>query len=401
MINQGVSLNQNNMAVSEKSQKCFSIFIALYPILCIYKAFYKFTIGDIILILFFATSLFGQIKKDRRFAFVAVFAVYAFFDLCVNLIFSRVTGVYISSSLMFRLIKFIFYMLCVFTCGKKYFDFKVFQKTLLIAAAAACFYMIFQYVMYYGAGKIVLGRIPGLTLYLDEYSKLDYSIFYSYNFRPSSFFLEPALFCHYIIVALILTLFTNQMPKGLNRIFMSVLLTAGIPMSTAGQGILYLIIAYMIFGLKGIKKKSWAILFIFFAVVVALICYNKIEVFQYAVDRLLFNSNASYARLGTYRYVFNLDGLPMLFGYGYGTTPNNEYLAGAAYVWYGCGIIGFIMSLGIFGTFYRNANNWMAKTICITFFVMFFGTGLFYNYMLCWYFTIILCTSSLKRRFDE
>lgn len=396
MSDQKVNINPPNSGMPSSIQKCFSVFMALYPILCMYKAFFKFTIGDIVLMLFFFASLFKPIKKDKRFLIVASFIVYALLTLFFNMLFSQVTASYVPSSLMFRLLKFIFYILCVFTCGKRYFDIKVFKKTMFIVAVTACFYIIYQYVMYYSAGKIVLGRIPGLNLYLDEYSTLDYSEIYDYSFRPSSLFLEPALFCHYTIVALILTLFTDKMPKGFIRVFIAILLTAGILMSTAAQGVLYLIIVYLIFGFKAIKNKGKALCFVIVAVIIALICYNKIEFVQYVVDRLLYNEGASEARLGSFKYALELEGIPSLFGYGYGVTPQNEYMTGATYVWYGCGIIGLLFSFGIFGSFYRNANNILARTICIIFFVMFFGTSLFYNYMLCWYFTIILCTSNLK-----
>lgn len=383
-------------SASPKAEKYFSIFMALYPILCLYKAFYKFTIGDIILMFFLITSILHPIKKDKRLTIVALFSGYAFLMLFINLAFFQVTATYMASALIFRMIKFIFYMLCVFTCGKRYFDTKVFQKAILVVATAACFFIIFQYAMYYGVGKIVFGRIPGLTLYLDEYLSIDYSRFYSYQFRPVSIFLESAMLCQYVIVALIMTLFTDKMPKGFNRVFMAILLTAGILMSTAGQGVLYLIVVFTIFAFKGIKNKATALGFIILTIIVALICYNKIDVIQSAVDRLIFNTNASEARLGSFKYALGLEGLPSIFGYGYGVTPQNEYMTGAAYVWYGCGIIGLLLSFGIFGSFYRNANNMIARTICILFFVMFFGTSLFYNYMLFWYFTIILCTSTPK-----
>ncbi len=393
---------QMGPCVSQRVKNCFSAFMALYPILCIYKAFYRFTIGDIILMLFFLISLKYPLKSDRRVSSVVLFSIYAIIMLCLNLLFSQLTATtYVASTLFFRIAKFIFYMLCVFMCGKQFFDTKVFQKAIFIISIISCFFIAYQYIMYYGAGKIVLGRIPGLTLYLDEYSKIDYNLIYSYSFRPSSFFLEPALFCHYTIVSLILVLFIDKMPTGFNRVFIAILVTAGILMSTAGQGVLYLVIVYTIYGFKGIKSKAVALCFIICAIAIALVCYNKIEVVQYAVDRLLFNENAFEARLGSYKYVFKLNGLHSIFGYGYGTTPNGEYLPGAAYVWYGCGIIGLFLSFRVFGSFYHQTKSITAKIICIMFFVMFFGTGLFYNYMLYWYFTLILCTANLKGDFDD
>lgn len=389
-------VSDSDNRVSPKLRFWFSVFLALYPILCIYKAVYKFTIGDIILMGFLLLSIVYPIKKDTRLSIVTLFSIYAVTALFINLALSSITATYSVPSLMFRVVKFIFYMFCVFTCARTYFDFKIFRKSISIVAIAASAFLIFQYFMFHVYDKIVLGHIPGLTLYLEEYSILDYERFFLYAFRPSSLFLEPAMFSQFSIVALTLLLFESDSSKGKRRYISIIILTAGILMSTAGQGILYVFVVYVIFGFKRITNRDAMVAFFASGITIGLISYSKISFVQAAVNRLLFSKDALTARLGSYQYAFDLKGLPAFFGHGYGTTPNNEWMSGAAYIWYGCGLVGLVLSIAIFASFYINARNTTARTICFLFFIMFFGTALFYNYMLFWYFAIILCASTPK-----
>ena len=387
-----VSINKDNRTEIGIYEKAFSIFMALYPLLCIYKGISNFTIGDLILIAFFLVALFKQktIILDTRTGIILTFVLYAYLVLNINLLFTDVGEIYGTTSLLIRLLKFAFYMACVLICGKNFLNYYVFKKTIFYCSLVACVFLFLQYAVFFDTGKILLGQIPGLSLHLDEYASLDYESLFANNFRPSSFFLEPALFVHYVIVALVFALFDEGTSSKSIRVLLIVVFSMGIVMSTAAQGIVYLIIAFFGYALKEIKNKARAIAFIFLFICVALICFNNIEVLQNAMDRLLNNEGAAEARLGAYRYCFEMSGLKALFGNGYGTTANGEYMAGAAYVWYGCGLIGLAVILALFTASYKKSNNDISKILCVIFLVMFFGTALFYNYMVCWYFTLIM-----------
>ena len=130
--------------------------------------------------------------------------------------------------------------------------------------------------------------------------------------------------------------------------------------------------------------------------------YKNIDAVQFAVRRLLFEGDALEARVGTYKYISRMEGLHYLFGYGYGVVPpNNEYFAGAPYVWYGCGLVGFLLACSMFFSMFKNALSLKARTICVVFFVTFFVTSLFYNYMLFWYVTIIISTRGHMGLFER
>ena len=106
----------------------FSIFMAIYPILCVYKAVSRFTVGDVVLILFFLYSLTNPFKIEKSFFAVLVFIFYAAFSTVVNSSLSYITINYEYSALLFRLIKMVFYFVCVFTTGRQFLDFKIFKK---------------------------------------------------------------------------------------------------------------------------------------------------------------------------------------------------------------------------------------------------------------------------------
>ncbi len=377
------------------TNKCFSVFLALYPLLCLYKAVFRFTVGDVLLFLFFFLAITHPVERDRRFVPVALFIGYAFMILLVNLAFVQLRATDDMPVLLLRILKFTFYLFCVFTCGKTFFDKDIFFKSILFLGVAACIYIVIQYIAYYVFHKILLGYPQFLPIYLENYTELNYERVYSIYFRPSSFFLEPAQFSQYVAVPLAMVLFSDKPPKGPFRVVLAGAFTAGIVLSAAGQGILYLLTLYVIFGFRAIKNKTFALCFFLAALLIAIFCYHYIPVVQIPVSRL-FNENATGARFGSYRYAAEQPLLYSLFGWGYGVVPNTTFMAGAAYVWYGTGLIGLVLAISIFITFYYHGHTLLSHTLCLLFFIMFFGTSLFYNYMVFWYFTLIANTSRPK-----
>ena len=377
-------------------QLFFSVFMALYPILCLYTGFYKFTIGDLGLMFFMVLGLLSLPRIDSRFRITIVFLIYTGIIFIVNLMIVQTMQISAFTSFLFRFIKLCFYLICAFTCGRTYFRTRYFQKAIIKVSVIIFVFLLIQYIAYYGAGQILLGRIPGLSVYIEDYTEIDYETFYSFNFRPCSFFLEPAQLCQYMSVPLTLTLFSKGMSKK-KKILLSLLFVTAMLLSTSGQGVFYLIIIFAMYGLLEIRNKGITIAFFVIVVFAGLLAYFNIEAVKFAVDRLLFGTDALEARVGTYKYIFEMNNLHLFFGYGYGVLPTNEYFAGAPYVWYGCGLLGFLLVLGMFFSMYRNALSTKGKVLCVVFLVAFFVTSLFYNYMLFWYVTIILSIRSHRK----
>lgn len=380
-------------------QKIFSVFLAVYPLLCIYKAFFRFTIGDVLLMAFLALGLMRPQKIDFRVLSIGSFVAYTVFVFVLNLIFFKTMQLAAVLPYTLRLVKLIFYLLSAIIGGRAFFNTKYFEKALFTTSVVVCVFLFFQYIMYYGAGTVVLGRIPGLTVYLQEYLELDYETIYSYSFRPSSLFLEPANFCQFMVVPLGLALFSKN-TTGKKRIFYIIIFTLGMLLSTSAQGMLYLAVVYIAYFLRGTTKKSMAAVFITIAIIAALIMYSEVDVVKTAVDRL-FNENAVDARFGSYSYLKTMEGIHIVLGYGYGVVPEEEFLAGAAYIIYGCGMFGFAFACLMFYELYKRATGNKAKTVCFIFFVALFGTSIFYNYMLFWYISIILCVKDGEKSYSS
>lgn len=381
-------------------QLIFSVFMAVYPILCIYTGFYKFTIGDLGLMFFMVLGLLSLPRIDNRFRITLVFLVYTALVFVLNFMILQSMQMSEFMSFFFRVVKLFFYLICAFTCGRTYFSTFFFQKAIIKVSIVLCFFLLLQYVLYYGAGQIILGRIPGLTVYIQDYTEIDYETFYSYYFRPCSFFLEPAHFSQYMAVPLTLVLFSGDLPKG-KKLLLGALFAGCMLLTTSGQGVFYLGVIFGMYGFFGIKNKGVTIIFFVLLLIIAFLAYNSVDAVKAAVDRLLFVEDALEARVGTYKYIGEMEGIHLFFGYGYGVLPVDKYFAGAPYVWYGCGLIGFLLALGMFFSMYRNALSTKARVVCLIFFVAFFVTGLFYNYMLFWYVTIIISARSHRGKFSD
>ena len=394
-----MSFVRNKIASSDSSirpewlDKVFAVFLGLYPFLCIYKLVNGLTIGDAILILFFLRYIGRSFGRDGRTISVIVFI--AFVSL------SFVKCIYCNpeiindelASMTIRWVRVSFYLFAAILLGRNVSCLGLLAKTVVMFSALSTLFLVFQYVAFYGAGTVVLGRIPGLEIYIDNYSEIDYEKVYSYAFRPCSFFLEPASFVQYAIVAQSILLFSGYYEKR-SRIVLSVLLTFGAIMTTSAQGILYFALVYAVWLFRNLKSN---ITFVFIVVAIAVsipVLYSSVDSFQYAVDRLFTSEDASDARLGSYALILELDSIGDLFlGQGFGYVPSGEWFSGAVYVLHGIGLLGFLLVCCMFYQFFRHSDSMLSKIICVVFFVMLFGTALFYNYMVFWYFLLIVAFS--------
>jgi hypothetical protein len=375
----------------------FCIFLALYPVLCLYTGFYRFTIGDVGLMLFTVLGFLPLPRQDRRVAPVVVFLVFTLLVFLLNLFAFETMTSWNVSVYALRLLKLFFYLAAAFSCGKKYFETKVFEKAVIVVGCVAAGFMFFQYIAFYLFGKVYIGHIPGLEVYIEAYSLSDYESLYSQTFRPCSLFLEPAMYVQYMIVPTCMALFSKRL-SPVSKIALVSIFALSIVMSTSAQGLVYLAIVFFTYAFVGTKKKTNVIAFLFVLVVAVLVAYIFLEPFQFALNRLFNSEDALSARVGAYDYVKDMPGPFWLLGYGYGVVPPDEYMAGAAYVWYGCGILGVALAINMFFSFFKNADGRVARIICIIFFAAFFVTSLFYNYMLFWFVTLIISVSEHRRR---
>lgn len=363
--------------------------MAFFPVMCLYKAFFKFTIGDIFLMFFFALSILKKPKIDKRTKICGILIVYTVITFFINAFLLKS----IASSELFicgaRLAKFVFYLAGAFITSRQFFNTRYFSKALIGCSIVFSILLFLQYILFYGFDKVFLPQIRSL-LYIQEYAQVDYDRFFHFFFRPFSVFLEPAQFCQYMIVSVCMTLFSSEYGMK-KKIAISSILGAAIIGSTSAQGLLYLALVIGFFLLVSIENKKILV----GAGLVGVLCFVvvalKVEFIGDIVQRLLFNEEAREARMGTYSFIAELEGIQQFIGIGYGKVPVGEFFAGLPYVWYGTGIIGLILVFALFGFCYYYAPSKRSKILCIVFLAAFLATSLFYNYMLFWYFSLILC----------
>lgn len=287
-----------------------------------------------------------------------------------------------------RGLKVVFYTACIYIFSNN-IDYGTFKKWSYIIACIVSIFILFQYFCFFNSGTVVLGQIPGFSILLEDYTELDYEEIYEYNFRPCSLFLEPAMLSQYMVVPLTLVLFDSQSDNKI-KLLLGALFTTCILLSTSAQGVLYLAVIFLLYAIIVLKQKANVILFLICLYLIGMLSYANIEAVQFAIDRLLTGEEAQNARLGSYDYCIQLKSTRMLFGNGYGTTPNSIFLAGAAYVWFGAGLVGLCIALSIFIYLHRNSTHKISRVINLLFFIMLWGTGIFYNYLYFWFFTIII-----------
>lgn len=383
--NNFIKHNRTNPMLS----KTFSFFMAWYPLLCVYKAFYRFTIGDILLIayVFFAVVNTSTARiSGKKISPFLPFIFYAVFITFFSLLVSSDAS---SFSVLFRLIKMIFYLFSVVFVSQNFLDFETFKKWIIRSTLVSAVIVYIQYISYYVFNSIFLAKFTFLELYLDEYSALDYERIYNYQFRPTSLYVEPATACQFMAVGLVIILFNKNFLR-LKKLVYTAIVISGMLMTTSGQGVLFIVLAVALYFLYTYKNSIKIIGYVLFAIILGLILYNSVPVIKNAADRLLFNENAADARLGSVEILNTLTAGKLFFGCGYGNVPEDYYMASAVYITYGCGIIGFLLALRMFYRSYRLAPSSQSKIICIEFFAMFFGASLFLNYMLFWYFSLIM-----------
>ena len=269
------SITHQGGSKSDTIDKVFAVFLGLYPCLCIYRFVSGLTIGDAILLLFFIRAIGKSFEKDGRIvaALLLMSLIPLGFVKCIlfnsNLMDSQLASMFI------RWVRVAFYLFAALLLGRNMTHRELFLRTLVVFSVMATVFLVFQYIAFYVTGNVVLGRIPGLQIYVESYSEIDYETIYSYAFRPCSFFLEPASFVQYTVVALCALLFTDTFGKSA-RVVLSIVITAGAIMTTSGQGVLYLAMVYAVWLFLALKKKTYYILLIVVILAAIPVLYSSV-----------------------------------------------------------------------------------------------------------------------------
>lgn len=197
-------------------KKIYAISIVFMPILNMYSfpGINSLGVGEL-LGCCVALFLLLTSKKSKYLIRTKVYWLFVIYLIANSLIFTMVIDTYSISETIIRIMKLLFYTVYVFVFADDYFEFDVFKKIYIVTSFVAAGYLVIQYAAYLFLGvhlPILVKRLPILYQNMtggEFNAKIIAS--YSYQYRPSGFFLEPASFCMYVVWTIpIITFFGNN-----------------------------------------------------------------------------------------------------------------------------------------------------------------------------------------------
>ena len=345
-----------------KIKSAFSVFVAFIPLISIYySGIPGVNAADVILGLFlafmgiyflFSPKTMVDHLRVIDFSLIAIlaFVLYVLIHAAIAMLVNRHDQ---STDVAIRSARIVFYLLSAIVLLPNLLDTHIFIQAAKAVSVLASLFLLIQVLVYTVSGTVIRGFPSFLPLYSSEYTIYDYEAFYLMQYhRPTSFFLEPAHFSRY--VAIVLPFFIKDYiigkSKGLS-LGGAVLITFSVLLSTSSIGMLLVGISWFIFILSKARnyhqQKNIKRLILlgmgFLAGIGLLVAYVPSIRFTLSRSMSFEINSAFYARLGSYKYLFNSNNsiLSLIFGNGYGRVPGRGvWMADFIYIFYGAGIVG-------------------------------------------------------------
>lgn len=376
-------------------RKAYTIFIVLLPLFSVYASGLPgFTLGDIILFLFFIYRVITGIKNGYLSISTKmgpiVLLIIAIPVISIISVFGQ-TQVD-SYSIVIRIVRRVFYYLCVVLVSGEWFDANYAKKAIIVVGKIGAIYLFIQYIAYYNGHIVLHGYLPFLPVYHESYAQLDYQSLYRNMFRPTSFLLEPAHFARYVCIPLVFLVHDRRQE---DYWFWPFVLSGAIIASTSGTGTICVALIWGIWIIDNLKdaiqtgKIKTKYIVVLLLIVIALMISFRNDIVQSTIQRIS-NTNltdintAGGARFRGYLQYFQLPLFNLIFGKGYGSTPNTTlvtWFSGASYILYGCGILGFLVCIYMFVKLYSASFNFKQKVLCVVFFLLFFIDDCFMSHV--------------------
>ena len=372
----------------------YSIILALLPVIMIYRVpGSHFGVGTLSILLLAVASLI-VILKNRYVKLNCLLFLFLTYLIARNIGDGFTPVLYTLSFLI------------VIACYNGHLDFELVAKTIETISIIASMAVLIQTIMHYIFG-INIAFLYSPTLLSEYASATGYSL-KSGLFRPSAFFLEPAHFCQYTIIALFTLL--EKRDTSTNKIISICLVTAGILCTTSGIGILLCIGIYayylgrIILQKKGINKLLYFVVLGVFAILVLLIA-SRIPLIQNTWQRVFGNDVGEYnaVRGRSVHWedtVGSLQGMQALWGVG----PKNNRIAGFItganeiiyyYGYFGLGLLVLSLIALIFKSTKEDIDS-MKWTIilCGIYFALFWASDIVGFISIAFWFSVLVCDKS-------
>lgn len=382
--------------------KFFTSIIILLPILNVYGSFIpSIELGTLIIIvlsiIFLINGRLSAFGKD--YVWLLVLGV---FFLCTIISTQLLTlNPNYTLEYFFRFLKICVIVVVIFSIGKKYYNHEYALAFLTKSSYICTVFLIIQNALFF-IGIDLPGIIPGFAAVKGDASA---DIVPEDMFRPCAFFIEPSHYAAYQLVFLCY-LVSNPQIKNRKKLFPMTLF--GIFLSTSGTGYTTTLAIFILSIFicpefrRELTSKGFFRIIMLVASFIILLVFTPIG--MQSISRFLNDDGtvggAATGRLdsGAFLIFLTLQGALQWIGCGFGYRPDDIYFPSLYAILYGDGIIGLIVFLLLLIYYYKKSSSF-GKLLCMTYAILFVGTGVFNFASIGLYFSLISHeTKSLSKK---
>lgn len=341
-------------------QRIFTIIIAIFPLLSVYRSpIPGLDIGSLLLILFFIWIF------PRSIHINCITPIILYVTIITPFVLLASTSYAVSiQTIVLRYLKFIIIVGPIFAFGlfPKFFNERIALTTIKKVVYVSAIFVVLQRVMFL-FGKIIMNPLLPFANY-EGYTE-GYTMLSGLLFRPSAFFLEPAHLSLYCFVSLVYTLLKE------NNIKASLISAIAILLTGSGIGLMLTIAVYYIFFFSKFNQHIIKALALSIFGGLFFLWLGSMDFFQEVIARFTTNNingggNAIDARIGEgYQLFFGKPIGFQLFGNGYGNVPLSLYMNGTTYILNTLGIIGLLFFLYTLFQLIKKGEMWQKVGIVI------------------------------------
>ncbi|WP_165062715.1 hypothetical protein [Adlercreutzia sp. ZJ154] len=386
------------------TNKCFTILVAVFPIVSIYSAgIQQLSVGDFLLAITFVLMLVKRRKSlkeselTRGVLSLRAFGAYIIVTFLFQLILS--TNVGVLSTLRYCLYIFavvLFYRKCDFEFG---------IKILGGLTMAISLYVVVQYFYFKALGSILPWRIPFLGVVDDAFVLKEQGAFYHQYYRPTGIFYEPTHYAQYCLIYFSYLLFCE---KKIQKKWAKVLLiVAGIVCSGSSAGLFIVCAAFAIYFISKPTANKKSIDYLILLSVVSVGCFVLLSDSSLAGiwTKLVGTDGEMSASVG-YRFNSANDFLSderglLAFLFGTGRGSSSAYYTAFFYVLFSHGVIGLLFFLRIFLSSFTSLKTVFQRATVILVLIISFGSEMVVNFGILTYFIFIFSYPSIFEGREE
>lgn len=325
-------------------RKIYPWILATLPVLSQYQVG-PLDLDVVVMAVFFLCALLFQrtVRISPVSRFVLVLIGYISAVTLMNLAFGQKFSP--SSDIVVRFGKYILYLLIVFFLGNESISYDTLIKAYRVIAFAATAYVIIQTLFFYGAGITLPSKIGGRA----GANEVEVG-------RLRSFYSEPAVMSYSIVPFIVCSLFGKQDdPKNRNN-FGAIFVSAGIILSTSGQGILTISIIWALWLVIQVRNGNFKAknLFLLIGIAIVAVILYEVGILEFALGRTSDTSegSATDARMSGYESILLLSPMQRIFGSGFGNyVVENTFGLDVVYRFVNYSSLAeFLFTLGAVGT---------------------------------------------------